>query len=69
MVTQLHFKSGNYYCGNCMMKWIPKYNRCHFCGYSFSNYESVVLEIEDKIREDEIKSQFQFENEIDDRKF
>ena len=64
MVTQLHFKSGNYICGNCMMKWIPKSYQCHFCGCEFSNYELVMLEIEDEINKDEIKSQFHFSNNL-----
>ncbi len=68
MVTQLYFKSGNYFCKNCMMKWIPKSYRCTFCGYSFSNYESVMMEILDTIEEDEIKSQFHFKNNLSDSK-
>lgn len=62
MVTQLHFKSGNYFCGNCMMKWIPKSYRCAFCGYTFSNYETVLLEILENENKNEME--FHFENNL-----
>lgn len=62
MVTQLYFKSGNYFCKNCMMKWIPKSTRCTFCGYAFSNYESVLLEILENENKNEME--FHFENNL-----
>lgn len=45
MVAKLHYKNGEYYCGNCYLKTsakeIPVY--CPFCGYEFSNWEEIMI--------------------------
>ena len=44
MVANLIFKSGNYYCSNCMMRQSGIPPRCSFCGYAFSNWETIMIE-------------------------
>lgn len=43
MITHLILQGENFICGHCKM--IQHYLRevCHFCGYSFSNYEELLI--------------------------
>ena len=53
MVANLIFKSGNYYCSNCMMRQSGNPPRCFFCSALFSNWESAVIEAVDETLEEE----------------
>ena len=55
MVANLILKQGHYYCDNCRMSQPGIPPRCGFCGYEFSNWETIIFEreIEEKRYKDE----------------
>ena len=52
MVANLIFKSGNYYCSDCMMRQSGIPPRCFFCSSLFSNWESIVVDSVDTSEEE-----------------
>jgi len=50
MVSTLVKRNTHYYCSNCMMRQLQLNPNCYFCGNSFSNWESVMIE---EFKEDE----------------
>lgn len=58
MVTNLIFKSGNYYCSNCMVRQSGIPPRCSFCGYLFSNWEELIYKEIMRQMSDEVIDQF-----------
>lgn len=68
MVSNLIFKSGNYYCSNCMVLQSQLLPRCSFCGYLFSNYEEIIMKnttmsLHDKYLEETAKRTESFKDE------
>ena len=43
MITHLVKRNDGYLCHNCRMAQKELRETCWFCGYFFSNYESIVL--------------------------
>lgn len=56
MIAILKQNQDFYYCSNCRMR-TPIKPRCQFCGYEFSNYETVLLDNYDTIMQEEIKDE------------
>lgn len=57
MISTLKKRGDTYYCSNCLMWQFNLRENCVFCGNSFSNFESVIIEQEkekfiDRMKED-----------------
>lgn len=44
MITYLIKKNDSWFCGNCRMKQSQLRERCWFCEYLFSNFETALIE-------------------------
>ena len=53
MVAQLKEKNSYFYCSNCRMR-VPLKPYCAFCGYEFSNYETIAISHYELIAEEDI---------------
>lgn len=56
MVTTLKKKiDGHFYCNNCKMGQYDLRPNCFYCGYTFSNYEDILVQQYEEEREERMK--------------
>ena len=57
MVSTLKKRGDIYYCSNCQMRQFEIKPNCIFCGNSFSNYSSIIIENWNEAEKEEVKNE------------
>ena len=58
MITTLKRKiDGHFYCNNCKMGQYKLRPSCFYCGFTFSNYEDIVIQLYEEEKDERNKEE------------